>query len=258
MVSSIVGVFMFGQPKAETPKVETVAAVAECQDIALGLPVGKLCAEQVGSNVLIKLDGATIISLPLSGVNLPPVTVEVPETVRVTLPRVTVTRPPVTVTLPRVTVVRPPVTVSLPGVTLPGQTTTVRLPGATETVTLPGQTLTLPAGVQTVIQPQPGSSQSLPVAIVTSRGPNGQTIQTSVTITPSPQPGPVTTKPGPERRVSVSVPTFVGLSIGLLLLGLILGLLAIYLAYAAGYKDSEAAEKVTWNKFRNDLFGKKE
>lgn len=236
--------------KPEPVQAAPVVATASCKDILLGLPVGTICAEQSGKNVLVKLDSVTIISLPLSNIQLPPVTVQVPQTIRVTLPRVTVTRPPVTVTLPRVT---------LPQVTLPGQrvTTTVNLPGATETVTLPGQTLTLPAGVQTVIVPKPGATQTLPVAIVTSRGPNGQTIQTSVTITPSPLPGTVTTKPGPEKRVSVSVPQFVGISIGLLLLGLILGLLAIYLAYGAGYKDSEAAEKVTWNKFRNDLFGKK-
>jgi hypothetical protein len=43
-----------------------------------------------------------------------------------------------------------------------------------------------------------------------------------------------------------------------LLLGLILGLLAIYVAYAVGYKDSEDAERTKWQKFRDELFGKKD
>lgn len=239
MVAAVLGIGMAMKP--ETAKAETVA-VAACDSVVDAL----LCVRVEGNQIVVVnlLTGLVVLRQPI-----PRVTVGGP-TIRVTLPRVVVTQAPVTITLPRVT---------LPQVTLPGQrvTTTVKLPGATETVRLPGQTVTLPPGVKTVIQPSPGSTQTLPVAIVTARGANGQTIQTSVTITPSPLPGTVTTKPGVERKVRVSVPTFVGLSLGLLLLGLILGLLAIYVAYAAGYKDSEAAEKATWNKFRSDLFGKK-
>lgn len=248
IVASILGIGIALKP--EPVQAAPVAAVAEkCKDILLGLPVGTICAEQDGKSVVVKLDNATLLTLPLSNIQLPPVTVRVPQTVRVTLPRVTVIRPPVTIRLPGVTLPGETVTVRLPGQTVAGKTTTVNLPGATETVTLAG------SGGTTTFQNVTVRPQVVPVTVTQS---NGQTIQTSVTITPSPQPGDVTIKPGPERRISVSVPQFVGISFGLLLLGLVLGLLAIYLAYAAGYKDSEAAERVSWKKFRDDLFGKKE
>jgi hypothetical protein len=168
--------------------------------------------------------------------------------VRQPLPKVTVSGPTITASLPRVTATRPPVTVTLPRVTngtvtLPRRTVTIELPRATETVTLQGQTTTVSA--QTV------------TSVVT--GANGQPIQTSVTITPSPQTASVTTKPVvKEREVRVSVPTAIGIGVGVLLLGLILGLLAIYVAYAVGYKDSEDAERTKWQKFRDELFGKKD
>jgi hypothetical protein len=121
-----------------------------------------------------------------------------------------------------------------------------------------GQTRTVTAtpGVKTVVTPGAGGP---PVAIITVKGANGQTIQTSVTITASPETGAVTTKPVvKEREVRVSVPRAIAYGIGVLLLGLVLGLLAIYLAYAAGYKNSEQSEAELWHKFRSDVFGKKE
>jgi hypothetical protein len=241
IVASVIGIGIAMKPEP-VQAAPVVAAAEKCKDILLGLPVGTICAEQDGMNVLVKLNDATIISLPLSNVQLPPVTVSVPRTVRVTLPRVTITRPPVTI--------RPP------GVTLPRQTVTVNLPRATRTVTLPGEA----GSTVTVTLPREGAAppRVVPVTITAS---NGQTIQTSVTITPSPVAGPITTKAGVtverKKEVRVSVPTAIGIGIGVLVLGLLLGLLAIYMAYVAGYKDSEQAEASAWQKFRADVFGKK-
>jgi hypothetical protein len=245
MVATVIlGANFFMKP--EPAKADSVEVAASCNQVDL---VGLVCARQVGDSLVISLAGADVATLPLSSVvSIPTVKVTLPETIRVTLPRVTVTRPPVTITLPRVTL--PSVTVPGPVVTLPRQTVTVELPGATRTATLPGQTTTVPGQRVT---PAPT------VVPVTITQPNGQRIQTSVTITPSPEPGPVTTKPVvKEKEVRVSVPQAIAYGIGALLIGLLLGLLAIYTAYAVGYKDSEDAEKTRWQNFRDDLFGKKD
>lgn len=223
--------------------IQPVAQMATQCDTSL---IGLVCARQKGSQIVISVAGSDVASLPLADVvKVPTVTVAVPSTIRVTLPRVTVTRPPVTVTLPRVTA-------QGPTITLPRQTVTVKLPGTTTTARLPGQTTTVPG--QTV------TTETKPSVVpVTVTAPNGQKIQTSVTITPSPQPGSVTTKPVVKtREVRVSVPAAIGIGVGVLILGLILGLLAIYAAYAVGYKDSEDAEKTAWHKFRNELFGRRD
>lgn len=229
-----------------TPVQAAPAAQTACDSVVDSL----LCVRVQNGNLVVVnlLTGLVVINQPL-----PRVTLNGP-TIRVTLPRVTVTRPPVTVTLPRVTLPR----VTLPGqlVTLPRQTVTVELPGATNTATvrLPGQTVTIP--------PIPGQTAtvSAPTVVpVTVTASNGQKIQTSVTITPSPLPGTVTTKPVmKEREVRVSVPQAIAYGIGALLLGLILGLLAIYIAYAVGYKDSEDAERTAWEHFRDEVFGRRD
>lgn len=229
-------------------KPTAVQAAPASSQACNGVIQNLLCIETTGGRLRITtLAGVLVVDQPL-----PRITVGGP-TIRVTLPRVTVTRPPVTVTLPRVTLPQ----VTLPGqvVTLPRQTVTVKLPGATNTATvrLPGQTVTIP--------PIPGQTTtvSAPTVVpVTVTAPNGQKIQTSVTITPSPLPGTVTTKPViKEREVRVSVPAAIGIGVGVLLIGLILGLLAIYIAYAVGYKDSEDAERTAWEHFRDEVFGRR-
>lgn len=245
MVATVVfGANFFMKP--EPAKAETVAQLA-CTSPILGLEV--VCAQVVGDRLIVKaLNGQVLVDQPL-----PEATVSGP-TIRVTLPRVTVTRPPVTITLPRVTL--PNVTVPGPVVTLPRRTVTVELPGATTTASIqspPGRVTTVPGQRVTL----PGASPT--VVPVTITQPNGQRIQTSVTITASPEPGPVTTKPVvKEKEIRVSVPAAIGIGVGVLLLGLILGLLAIYTAYAVGYKDSEDAEKTKWQNFRDELFGRKD
>jgi len=214
--------------KPDSAVAEPVAIAQSCDTTSV---LGVICARQENGQIIISVAGSDVATLPIGDVvNPPTVTVGLPSTIRVTLPRVTVPRG----TLPRQTV------------TLPRQTVTIKLPQTTATasVRLPGQTSTVP-----------GQS----VATVTMTGPDGQPIQTSVTITPSPLPGTVTTKPVVrERQVRVSVPTAIGIGVGVLLLGLILGLLAIYTAYAVGYKDSEDAETTRWQNFRDELFGKKD
>jgi len=230
--------------KPDSAVAEPVAIAQSCDTTSV---LGVICARQENGQIIISVAGSDVATLPIGDVvNPPTVTVGLPSTIRVTLPRVTVTRPVRTVTLPRVTVPRG--TLPRQTVTLPRQTVTIKLPQTTATATasvrLPGQTSTVP-----------GQS----VATVTMTGPDGQPIQTSVTITPSPLPGTVTTKPVVrERQVRVSVPTAIGIGVGVLLLGLILGLLAIYTAYAVGYKDSEDAETTRWQNFRDELFGKKD
>lgn len=229
--------------KPEPAKAEPAASQA-CDSLVDKI----LCVRVEGNDIVVVnlLTNTVVVRQPL-----PKVTVAGP-TIRVTLPRVTVTRPPVTVTLPRVTL--PRTTVSIP-VTLPRQTVTIELPKATETVTLPGQART----IQGPTVPGQRLTVAPTVAPVTVTLPNGQRVQTSVTITPSPAPGSVTTKPVvKEKEVRVSVPAAIGIGVGVLLLGLILGLLAIYVAYAVGYKDSEDAEASKWRKFRDELFGKKD
>lgn len=224
MVLSVLGATLMMMP--EPAKAEPVVATT-CDSLVDKI----LCVRIQSNNVIVMnlLTNTVVLSQPL-----PRVTVSGP-TIRVPLPRVTLTRPPVIITLPRVT----------SRVTLTAQTVTVKLPGATDTVRLPDKTATVDIPGHPVVNP--------PVVTVS----NGQTVETYVTLSPTPQPGTVTTKPVvKEKEVRVSVPQAIGLSIGLLLLGLILGLLAIYIAYAVGYKNSEQAEVRSWRKFRRDVFGK--
>lgn len=141
-------------------------------------------------------------------------------------------------------VVLPPVTITVPGpvVTLPRQTVTkkvpypvtttdiVRVPGPVRTVTLPRETVTVTENGQT------GQT-------VTSRATVTATETQTVTATP-----PTETKTVYQTRykdgvITVEKAKAVGISLGLLLLGGLLALFAMYLAYAVGYKDSELEEE---------------
>ena len=238
LVLLALGIGSWMQP--DSASADIAATEASCDTSVVGL----ICARQDGNQIIISVAGSDVASIPIADVvKVPTVTVALPSTVNVTLPRVTVTRPPVTITLPRATA---------PGsvLTVPGQTITLRLPRATETATLPGVTTTV-----TMVVPQPGQSISGSTIRVTPS--NGQATQTYVRISPSPVPGPTRITPvTKERTVKVSIPQAIGIGLGILLIGLMLGLLAIWLAYTAGYKDSEKVEKRTWAEFRRDVFGK--
>lgn len=137
------------------------------------------------------------------GLPLPTVTLQVPKLVTVS-----VTLPPVTVTLPR----------------------------ATDVVTLPRVTVTgVPAPVQTVTQLQRVTITKSGTSTLT-----GQTVTESATINTPPQ--TVTRKPVTkvvDRKIRVSVPEAVGISIGLVLVGILLGLLGLAVVYRLGYADGE-------------------
>ncbi|QIN94038.1 hypothetical protein PP459_gp196 [Streptomyces phage Wakanda] len=151
-------------------------------------------------------------------------------------------------------------------VPVPGPTDIIRVPGPTRTVTVPGPT-------KTVAVPVPGSNATA-TATVTLR-PSGQSgarrdnIEPSTTPSAGKTPGvtptvTVTKTASPkvvvderEKKVRVTIPQAIGISVGLLLLGLLLGLLALYTAYTVGYKNSEQAEAKAWRRWSDDLFGKK-
>jgi hypothetical protein len=152
-------------------------------------------------------------------------------------------------------------------VPVPGPTDIVHIPGPTVNIPVPGPT-------KTVTIPVPGST-STATATVTLR-PSGQRdvargmIEPSTTpsadeITPGSNPtATVTVTPSPKAVVdepdkirTITIPQAIGLSVGFLLLGLLLGLLALYSAYTVGYKNSEQSEAKKWRQFSDDLFGKK-
>lgn len=143
--------------------------------------------------------------------------------------------PPVTITVPGPVVTRPPVTLPRQTVTqkVPYPVTTtdiVRVPGPVRTVTLPRETVTVTENGQT------GQT-------VTSRATVTATETQTVTATP-----PTETKTVYQTRykdgvITVEKAQAVGISLGLLLLGGLLALFAMYLAYAVGYKDSELEEE---------------
>lgn len=144
------------------------------------------------------------VSVPGPTVRIPGPTVVLPPDPPVTLPRRTVTVPvPVTTT----DIVR------VPGPTV---TETQRVPGPTRTVTETGQTSTTTATVT-------------------------ETETATVTATP-----PTVTQTVTRTRdgiITVEKAQAVGISIGLLLLGGLLALLALWATYTVGYKDSELQEE---------------
>jgi hypothetical protein len=153
----------------------------------------------------------------------------------------------------------------------------VPIPGPTEIIHVPGPTIAVPGPTKTVTIPVPGApgSNTTATATVTLR-PSGQrdvargTLEPSTTpsageITPGSNPtATVTITPSPKVVVderdkirTITIPQAIGLSVGFLLLGLLLGLLALYSAYTVGYKNSEQSEAKKWRQFSDDLFGKK-
>jgi len=154
------------------------------------------------------------------------------------------------------------VRVPVPGPTqlVPGPTDIITIPGPTRTATIP-----VPGPTTTVTAPGATTTVTLrPSARETSEA--RDRIESSTTPAPNmPAPSATAIKTSPprtvveerEKRVTVTVPQAIGISLGLLLLGLLLGLAAVYAAYAVGYKNSEQADLREWRKFTNELFGKR-
>lgn len=192
----------------------TNAHAADCEQS----PLGQVCVSLVGQDISVTLLGQEIVRIPA-----PVREVEV----RVPGPRVTI----------------------------PGPTVNVPVPGPTRTIEVPGVSIPQP-GPTVTITVRPDGQIVGPRATVTST-PTSSSSRAEASSVPTPtvtETQNVTSKPKEKvKEVRVSVPQAIGISAGLFLLGLILGLLAIYSAYAIGYKNSEESELKTWEAFRDEI-----
>jgi hypothetical protein len=150
-------------------------------------------------------------------------------------------------------------------------TVEVPVPGPTDIIRIPGPTVTVPGPIRTITIPVPGATTTATATVTlspgqgpTARGTIGpSTLPSTAENAPGANPTVTVTKTLPpkkvvdERRVRITIPQAIGISLGLLLLGLAMGLLAMYASYAVGYKNSEQAEAKAWRRFSDDLFGKK-
>lgn len=176
-------------------------------------PLGQVCVSLVGQDISVTLLGQEIVRIPA-----PVREVEI----RVPGPRVTIAGPTINVPVPG-----PTRTIEVPGVSIPQ-------PGPTVTVTV-----------------RPDGQIVRSRATVTSSSSRAESSVPTPTITETQN---VASKPKEKvKEVKVSVPQAIGISAGLFLLGMLLGLLAIYSAYAIGYKNSEETELKTWEAFRNEI-----
>lgn len=142
--------------------------------------------------------------------------------------------PTVTLTVPRLVTV----TAKVPGPTVTLPRSTVTLPRVTDVVTLPRVTVTQPPVVRTstVTITQGGAPTVVRSGhTMTQRDTMSSTPPQTVTKTPA----PVTKEKVVDHEVRVSVPEAVGISIGLVLAGLLLGLLLLYIVYRTGYAEGE-------------------
>lgn len=125
-------------------------------------------------------------------------------------------------------------------VTLPPVTKTVTLPRATATKTV---TRAIPGPVSTVtlVKSAPPITRTV---TSTQTGSTGQTTTLRATVTSPPVTSTVTVTTPPkvvtnEKVVTVTVSKAIGLSLGLVVLGVLVGVLLLWLAYARGYLSSE-------------------
>lgn len=142
-----------------------------------------------------------------------------------------------------------------PTVTIQGPTIRVPVPGPTRTVEVPGVGVSGPTVTVTV---RPGGQNRAPGVTVepsSSSTKTGGSRTVSPTVTENVTATPAAKVRVEEKEVRVSVPQAIGFSIGVFLLGVILGLLAIFAAYTVGYKNSEQSELKTWEAFRNEILG---
>lgn len=122
----------------------------------------------------------------------------------------------------------------------------VPVPGPTRTVLVPGpvRTVLVPGPVRTVIRER--------VVIRQVPGPR-VTVEASPKVTPSPV---VIFRDRPGDDVDLSTPEAIGISIGLVALGILLALLALYLVYFLGYKERERVEEMKLSDLTDELFGR--
>lgn len=192
--------------------------------------LGTICASLVGNDVVVTLLGQEIarISAPIKEIR-----VEVPVPGPTDIIKVPVPGPTRIIEVPG-----PTTTVNVPVPGKPGSNST-----ATATVTLH------PSGQKGVAR------DTIKPSTTPSAGKNTPGSNPTVTVTKTASPKVVVDER--EKKVRITIPQAIGLSVGLLLLGLLLGLLALYAAYTVGYKNSEQSEAKKWRQFSDDLFGKK-
>lgn len=172
-------------------------------------------------------------ALPLPSPLCPTIVIEVPGPVKTIIERIPVPGPVRTVIVPS---------------PVPGPVRTIYLP-----TPVPGPTKTVYVSSPV---PSPVGQAPSPRATLSNGSPVPQLVPTpvpQVTVSPKPVPGKTVVK---ERRVTVTVPEAIGISIGLVLLGLLLGLLALFAVYTLGYKESEREQTGKLRNLTNELFGK--
>jgi hypothetical protein len=127
-------------------------------------------------------------------------------------------------------------------------------PTVTKYIPKPGPTVT-----KTVYKrvPVPGPTETI---YITRQAPSPRvkiSVSPSPVISVSPSPVPVVTKE-PGKTVTVSIPKAIGISAGFLALGILISLVALWIAYATGYKDSDKNASASRRELLEELFGKKE
>lgn len=122
---------------------------------------------------------------------------------------------------------------------VPGPIRTVFVPGPTRTIFVPGPTRTV------VVE-----------RVVIRQGPVVRvTVDASPQVTPSPT---VVYRhyPGDDEDIDLSTPEAIGISVGLVALGIVLALLALFLVYGLGWKEAEDKEKRRLADLNDELFGR--
>lgn len=111
------------------------------------------------------------------------------------------------------------------------------VPGPTRTIIVPGP-------VRTVVEER--------VVVRQVPGPR-VTVVASPSVTPSPV---VVFRDNPDDDVDLSTPEAIGISIGLVALGIALALLALFLVYGLGWKEAQNKEQQKLANLNDELFGR--
>lgn len=192
---------------------------SDCEPSALGT----ICTTLVANDIVVTLAGREIARIPAP---VKTVSVKVP----VPGPTQLIPGPVRTIIVPS----------PVPG---PVRTVYVTSPGPVVHSPVPAPSRTTSGPVVPKLTPTPGSAtvSAVPSPVVTS--------------SPSPVPGKTSIR-FRDRVVKVSVPQAIAISAGLLLLGLILGLAALYVVYRVGEKDGENIAARRGHELLHDLFKK--
>lgn len=147
-------------------------------------------------------------------------------------------------------VARVPAPIKTIQVPVPGPTRTVIVPGPVKTVKVP-----VPGPTRTVIKPGPAVTVYVtPKPAPTP--PTGQNPSPSATLSPQPAKTEVKVVHDPGKTVTITRTRAAGISLGLIALGALLGLIAVYLAGRFARRKAKKEELRNLSKLSNDLFPK--